>query len=220
MAAYIRSRHVSTEHSPILALMSPSCMQCAPATVSVLRHYQLSCMVSCVSERYNRAFLQGRALNEVASEDCKVLVVGNPCNTNALICMENAPRLRRWNFHALMRLDENRARRQLAHRAQRSYTAVTNLCVWGNHSTTQVLLFFPFPCHVSYPSTALCAAVHSVLRRTTMRVSAAGLPWTQGRRIIVACTENVCGTLTGARLSKCLHSGRACFGCRPGGGLV
>ena len=51
---------------------------------------------------------QGRALNEVAHPDCKVLVVGNPCNTNALICMENAPRLKRRNFHALTRLDENR----------------------------------------------------------------------------------------------------------------
>ncbi len=85
-------------------------------------------------------YAQGKALNEVASEDCKVLVVGNPCNTNALICMENAPRLQRKNFHALMRLDENRAKCQLALKAQRPYTCVTNLCVWGNHSTTQVLL--------------------------------------------------------------------------------
>lgn len=83
--------------------------------------------------------LQGQALNEVASVDCKVLVVGNPCNTNALICMENAPRLQRQNFHALMRLDENRAKCQLALKAQRPYPCVTNLCVWGNHSTTQVL---------------------------------------------------------------------------------
>ena len=82
--------------------------------------------------------LQGRALNEVASSECKVLVVGNPCNTNALIAMENAPRLRRSNFHALMRLDENRAKCQLALKAQRFYGTVTNLCVWGNHSTTQV----------------------------------------------------------------------------------
>ncbi len=81
---------------------------------------------------------QGKALNEVASKGCKVLVVGNPCNTNALICMENAPRLQRQNFHALMRLDENRAKCQLALKAQRPYTCVTNLCVWGNHSTTQV----------------------------------------------------------------------------------
>jgi len=52
--------------------------------------------------------VQGAALNAVAHEDCKVLVVGNPCNTNAMIAMENAPRLKRKNFHALTRLDENR----------------------------------------------------------------------------------------------------------------
>lgn len=70
--------------------------------------------------------------------DCKVLVVGNPCNTNALICMENAPRLPRANFHALMRLDENRAKCQLALRAGRFYTSLSRVAVWGNHSTTQV----------------------------------------------------------------------------------
>jgi malate/lactate dehydrogenase len=77
-------------------------------------------------------------LDEVASVDCKVLVVGNPCNTNALICMENAPRLPRANFHALMRLDENRAKCQLALRAGRFYTSLSRVAVWGNHSTTQV----------------------------------------------------------------------------------
>ena len=87
------------------------------------------------------ACVQGQALNEVASQDCKVLVVGNPCNTNTLICMENAPRLQRRNFHALTRLDENRAKCQLALKAQRPYTCVSNLCVWGNHSTTQVASF-------------------------------------------------------------------------------
>ena len=59
---------------------------------------------------------QGRALNDVASSDCKVLVVGNPCNTNALIAMENAPNIPRKNFHALTRLDENRAKVRLAPR--------------------------------------------------------------------------------------------------------
>ena len=54
---------------------------------------------------------QGQALNDVASPDVKVLVVGNPCNTNALIAMENAPRIPRKNFHALTRLDENRRAR-------------------------------------------------------------------------------------------------------------
>lgn len=81
---------------------------------------------------------QGKALNEVASRDCKMMVVGNPCNTNALIGMENAPDIPRKNWHALTRLDENRAKCQLAMKAGKFYTSVTNMCVWGNHSTTQV----------------------------------------------------------------------------------
>ncbi|PNH00762.1 Malate dehydrogenase [NADP], chloroplastic, partial [Tetrabaena socialis] len=82
--------------------------------------------------------VQGRALNESASRDCKVLVVGNPCNTNALIAMENAPNLKRKNFHALTRLDENRAKCQLALKSGKFYTSVSRMCIWGNHSTTQV----------------------------------------------------------------------------------
>ena len=81
---------------------------------------------------------QGRALNESASADCKVVVVGNPCNTNTLIAMTNAPRLNPRNFSALTRLDENRAKCQLAIKAGVFYNSVTNLCIWGNHSTTQV----------------------------------------------------------------------------------
>jgi malate/lactate dehydrogenase len=74
----------------------------------------------------------------VASKNCKVMVVGNPCNTNALIAMENAPNIPRKNFHALTRLDENRAKCQLALKAGKFYTNVSRTCIWGNHSTTQV----------------------------------------------------------------------------------
>ena len=81
---------------------------------------------------------QGKALNEVAKPTCKVCVVGNPCNTNALICMENAPNLDRKNFHALTRLDENRAKFQLALKAGVFFDTVSNVTIWGNHSTTQV----------------------------------------------------------------------------------
>jgi len=81
---------------------------------------------------------QGKALNAVASRNCKMMVVGNPCNTNALIGMENAPDIPRKNWHALTRLDENRAKCQLGLKAGKFYTSVTNMCVWGNHSTTQV----------------------------------------------------------------------------------
>uniref|UniRef100_A0A0C9QSG3 malate dehydrogenase (NADP(+)) n=1 Tax=Wollemia nobilis TaxID=56998 RepID=A0A0C9QSG3_9CONI len=81
---------------------------------------------------------QGKALNAVASPNVKVLVVGNPCNTNALICLKNAPNIPPKNFHALTRLDENRAKCQLALKAGVFYDNVSNMTIWGNHSTTQV----------------------------------------------------------------------------------
>lgn len=81
---------------------------------------------------------QGKALNDVASPNVKVLVVGNPCNTNALICLKNAPKIPPKNFHALTRLDENRAKCQLALKAGVFYDKVSNMTIWGNHSTTQV----------------------------------------------------------------------------------
>jgi malate dehydrogenase len=80
---------------------------------------------------------QGKALNEVASRDVKVLVVGNPANTNALIAMKNAPSLKPQQFTAMMRLDHNRARGQIAQKAGKPLTAVKHVCVWGNHSATQ-----------------------------------------------------------------------------------
>ncbi|KAL8257770.1 hypothetical protein R6Q59_029811 [Mikania micrantha] len=81
---------------------------------------------------------QGKALNAVASTNVKVMVVGNPCNTNALICLKNAPNIPAKNFHALTRLDENRAKCQLALKAGVFYDKVSNVTIWGNHSTTQV----------------------------------------------------------------------------------
>eukprot|EP00252_Welwitschia_mirabilis_P000287 TRINITY_DN1031_c0_g1_i1.p1 TRINITY_DN1031_c0_g1~~TRINITY_DN1031_c0_g1_i1.p1 ORF type:complete len:446 (-),score=114.74 TRINITY_DN1031_c0_g1_i1:543-1880(-) len=81
---------------------------------------------------------QGKALNAVANPNVKVIVVGNPCNTNALICLKNAPNIPAKNFHALTRLDENRAKCQLALKAGVFYDHVSNMTIWGNHSTTQV----------------------------------------------------------------------------------
>lgn len=81
---------------------------------------------------------QGRALNRSAARDVKVLVVGNPCNTNCLIAMENAPDLPKGNFHAMTRLDQNRAAYQLAAKAHIPVEDVTHVTVWGNHSSTMV----------------------------------------------------------------------------------
>lgn len=81
---------------------------------------------------------QGRALNRSASKEVRVLVVGNPCNTNCLIAMRHAPDLPRTHFHAMTRLDQNRAAFQLAAKAGTSVDQVTRLAIWGNHSSTQV----------------------------------------------------------------------------------
>jgi malate dehydrogenase len=80
---------------------------------------------------------QGKALNDHASPNVKVLVVGNPANTNALIAQRNAPDLDPRNFTAMTRLDHNRAMAQLAAKAGKHVSDVEGLCIWGNHSATQ-----------------------------------------------------------------------------------
>jgi malate dehydrogenase len=81
--------------------------------------------------------VQGKALNDVASRKVKVLVTGNPANTNALIALKNAPELGPENFSAMSRLDHNRAVSLLAEKCGVLTTDVKNMTVWGNHSTTQ-----------------------------------------------------------------------------------
>src|SRR3954468_21814126 len=80
---------------------------------------------------------QGQAIQKNAAADVRVLVVGNPCNTNCLIAMNNAKDIPRDRWFAMTRLDENRAKSQLARKAGVDITAVTTLAVWGNHSATQ-----------------------------------------------------------------------------------
>ncbi|MCB6184749.1 malate dehydrogenase [Leeia sp. TBRC 13508] len=80
--------------------------------------------------------VQGKALNDVASRDVKVLVVGNPANTNAYIAMKSAPDLPAKNFTAMLRLDHNRALSQLAAKSGKAVAEIENMVVWGNHSPT------------------------------------------------------------------------------------
>jgi len=80
---------------------------------------------------------QGRAINDYAAGDVRVLVVGNPCNTNCLIARANAPDVPADRWFAMTRLDENRAKAQLARKAGAPVREVTNMGIWGNHSTTQ-----------------------------------------------------------------------------------
>ena len=81
--------------------------------------------------------VQGKALDAVAKRNAKILVTGNPANTNALIAMKNAPGLQPGQFSAMMRLDHNRAISQLAHRCGVATNQIKRMIVWGNHSSTQ-----------------------------------------------------------------------------------
>mmetsp|Transcript_24465 Transcript_24465/g.61532 ORF Transcript_24465/g.61532 Transcript_24465/m.61532 type:complete len:371 (-) Transcript_24465:872-1984(-) len=85
----------------------------------------------------------GTAIEKNASKDIKVLVVGNPANTNCLVCSQFAPSIPKKNFSALTRLDHNRARGQIALKANVPLSDVANVCIWGNHSSTQ----YPDICH-------------------------------------------------------------------------
>src|SRR5690242_1875537 len=85
---------------------------------------------------------QGQAIEKKAAGDVRVLVVGNPCNTNCLIAMNNAKEIPRDRWFAMTRLDENRARAQLAHKAGVGIRSVTNMTIWGNHSSTQYPDFY------------------------------------------------------------------------------
>src|SRR4051794_31869387 len=80
---------------------------------------------------------QGEAINAGAADDVKVLVVGNPANTNCLIAMSNAPDVPKERFTAMMRLDHNRAKIQVANKLGRQVSSISKMTIWGNHSTTQ-----------------------------------------------------------------------------------
>ena len=85
---------------------------------------------------------QGKAIEKNAAADVRVLVIGNPCNTNCLIAMNNARSIPSDRWFAMTRLDENRARAQLAHKAGVEITRVTRMTIWGNHSSTQYPDFY------------------------------------------------------------------------------
>ncbi len=85
---------------------------------------------------------QGKAINDNASENVRVITVGNPCNTNALIAMNNAPKISADRWFAMTALDENRAKSQLAQKAGVLTREVSNVAIWGNHSATQYPDFY------------------------------------------------------------------------------
>ena len=84
----------------------------------------------------------GKAINAAAAKDVRVIVVGNPCNTNCLIAMSNAPDVPRDRWYAMTRLDQNRAVTQLAQKSGQPVEAIQNMTIWGNHSATQYPDFY------------------------------------------------------------------------------
>ena len=80
---------------------------------------------------------QGKAINDFADRNCKILVVGNPCNTNAYIAKASAPQISEKNFFAMTMLDQNRAATQLAIKSNTHINSIKNIAIWGNHSSTQ-----------------------------------------------------------------------------------
>ena len=89
---------------------------------------------------------QGQALDKVADRSVKVLVIGNPANTNCLIAMKNAPSLKPAQFTAMMRLDHNRATSQVAQKAGKAVSSIRKMTIWGNHSVTQYPDVFQAEC--------------------------------------------------------------------------
>lgn len=115
--------------------------------------------------------VQGDALNKWASRDVKVLVVGNPANTNALIALTCAPDLPKKNFSALTRLDHNRAKYQIAAKAGTTVDHVHNVFIWGNHSSTQ------------YPDVSHAYITHADKTRVPVRQAINDDEWLNGEFI-------------------------------------
>ncbi len=107
--------------------------------------------------------VQGKAINEHASKNIKVLVVGNPANTNALITMANAPTIKHGNITAMTRLDHNRALSQLASKTGKHSTDVKKLTIWGNHSSTQ----YPDISHATISGEPACQQIEQNWYRDT-----------------------------------------------------
>ena len=101
---------------------------------------------------------QGKVLNENAANDVRVLVIGNPCNTNCLIAMNHASDIPNDRFYAMTRLDQNRATGQLALKAGVEVTAVKNMIIWGNHSSTQFPDFYHAMINGKPASEVICDA--------------------------------------------------------------
>src|SRR3990167_1502406 len=142
---------------------------------------------------------QGRAINDHAASDVRVFVVGNPCNTNCLIAMHNAPRVASDRFYAMTMLDEFRARSQLAIKAGVDVDAVTQMTIWGNHSTTQYPDFYNAKIHGK--------PVPEVMAKDIMWLQNEFIPLIQkrGAAVIKARGSSSAGSAANAALNSVYH---------------
>ena len=167
---------------------------------------------------------QGRAIQKNAASDARVLVVGNPCNTNCLIAMNNAPEVPRDRWFAMTRLDENRAKSQLAKKAGVDVTDVSNLGIWGNHSSTQ----YPDFTHAKINGKAATDAIKdeawlkrefiaSVQQRGAAVIKARGLSSaaSAANAVVDSVVSITNPTAAGDWHSVCLHSDGS-YGIEPG----
>lgn len=158
---------------------------------------------------------QGQAINDYASDDVRVFVVGNPCNTNCLIAMHHARDIPSNRFHAMTTLDELRARTQLAKKAGVDITAVSQMTIWGNHSATQYPDFYN--AKINGQSAAKVIADESWLKDTfvpTVQQRGAAVIKARGsssaasaaNAIVTGVNHLVNDTATGESFSMCLRS--------------
>ena len=158
---------------------------------------------------------QGEAIAQAAAKDVRVFVVGNPCNTNALICMNAAKGIPADRFFAMTMLDENRAKTQLAQKAGVDITAVTNMAIWGNHSATQYPDFYTAKINGQSASTVITDSewlkttfIETVQKRGAAIIKARGLSSaaSAANAVVDGIFALTHDTLAGDSFSMCLAS--------------
>ncbi len=158
---------------------------------------------------------QGQAIQKNAAKDVRIHVVGNPCNTNCLIAMNNAPDIARDRWFAMTRLDENRAKSQLAKKSGVETTAVSNVAIWGNHSSTQYPDFThakingqPAPTVIKDEAWLKGEFISSVQQRGAAIIKARGASSaaSAANAIVDSVASIVNPTASGDWHSVCLHS--------------
>lgn len=154
--------------------------------------------------------VQGEALDKHAKKDVKVLVVGNPANTNALVCSHYAPSIPRENFTAMTRLDQNRARAQIAARLGVGISAVKNVIIWGNHSSTQ----FPDANHAVVTEGGADKPVHEAMKNNEY-LKAEFVETVQKRGAAVINARKMSSAMSAAK-AACDHVRDWWMGTQPG----